>query len=138
MGQAPQATNAGQTHARVTLDIETEVIYLIEKLRVDLGVKSRGTIINLLLKELLLPEVAIGPDKDPSSYTLGRGILRTGLSRRIRPRRRRDKREESQPQPRGIMQRSDRDIDHIDARHRLVESIRKIRQELGIDFENKQ
>jgi len=55
LDQASQPCDDLQKRVRVTLDIEIEVINLIEELKTDLGLNSRGTVINILLKELLLP-----------------------------------------------------------------------------------
>jgi len=105
LDQASQPCDDLQKRVRVTLDIEIEVINLIEELKTDLGLNSRGTVINILLKELLLPSLTANNIRDDSSDTIGDSQLRA----------------------------TEEDVNETAAKQRLVDSIKKIRRELGIE-----
>ena len=58
-------SDGAPTHVRVTLDMDPAVLLQLEALRQQLGYRSRSTVVNQLLRELLLE--CEGPDSLPSN-----------------------------------------------------------------------
>ncbi len=52
-----QVKNASPRLIRLTIDMEIEVIEALDKLRQEMGMRSRGALLNQLLREILINEV---------------------------------------------------------------------------------